>query len=134
SWASCRLIRKGMLGNMQGPHPGATMYPLDSSHIDKSLPISVNRQLRGLLELLLSNGGLPPGSRLPSVRELAEKLGIAVMTVNQVYRQLADSGQIEIRRGLGAFTPRPEPEQPARPDLADLRARIDAVLQCAERE
>ncbi len=110
------------------------MYPLDSSHIDKSLPIPVNRQLRGLLELLLSNGGLPPGSRLPSVRELAEQLGIAVMTVNQVYRQLADSGLIEIRRGLGAFTPRPEPEQPARPDLADLRARIDALLQCAERE
>ena len=83
---------------------GIGVFQLDSSYIDKSLPIPVGTQLRGLLVNMIAHGGLPPGSRLPSVRELASDLGVAIMNVSQVYQQLSSLGLIEIRRGLGAFT------------------------------
>lgn len=79
------------------------MFEIQASHIDKTLPIPVGTQLRGLLVSLISHGAIEPGSRLPSVRDLSAELGLAVVTVNQVYQQLSESGLIEIRRGLGAF-------------------------------
>jgi DNA-binding transcriptional regulator YhcF (GntR family) len=79
---------------------------IDPSAIDKSLPVPVGAQLYGLLSYALSFDDLPQGARLPSVRELAGRLGIAPMTVAQVYQQLRDAGMVDIRPGLGAFTAR----------------------------
>lgn len=79
------------------------MFSLDASSIDKSLPVPVGTQLHGLLTYMLSFGNVPNGTKLPSVRQLAADLGIAPMTVAQVYKQLRDAGLVEMRHGLGAF-------------------------------
>lgn len=40
---------------------------------------------------------MPPGTKLPPVRRLAEDLGIAANTVAKAYRQLETEGHIETR-------------------------------------
>lgn len=50
-------------------------------------------------------GVVEPGARLPSERELAERLGVSRVTVREAVRSLADAGYVESRRGRygGAF-------------------------------
>lgn len=47
------------------------------------------------------------GDRLPSERALAERLGVARMTLRRAMDTLADQGRIERRRGSGAYVTRP---------------------------
>lgn len=46
---------------------------------------------------------LPTGTKLPTVRALAEQLGLAVNTVAKAYRELEDAGVIETRGRNGSF-------------------------------
>jgi DNA-binding transcriptional regulator YhcF (GntR family) len=46
---------------------------------------------------------LAAGARLPTVRELAARLGVAVNTVARTYRELETSGMVETRGRLGTF-------------------------------
>jgi DNA-binding transcriptional regulator YhcF (GntR family) len=71
--------------------------------LDRSLPVPLGVQLRGLIEFGIALGELPTGQRLPSVRELAERAGIAHMTVATVYRELREAGLIEAKPGAGTF-------------------------------
>jgi DNA-binding transcriptional regulator YhcF (GntR family) len=71
--------------------------------LDRSLPVPLGLQLRGLIEFGIALGELPTGQRLPSVRELAERAGIAHMTVATVYRELREAGLIEAKPGAGTF-------------------------------
>ena len=65
--------------------------------LDRSLPVPLGLQLRGLVEYGIACGEFRPGDRLPSVRDLAEEVGVAPMTVSQVYRDLKAAGLIEGR-------------------------------------
>ena len=97
--------------------------------IDPSLPLPLGAQLRGLIEYGIACGDLPPGTRLPSVRSLADELDIATMTVSQVFKDLQDAELIESRTGRGTYvrlsiTP---PQSPAS-DYSDVRNRIDTLV------
>jgi DNA-binding transcriptional regulator YhcF (GntR family) len=74
-----------------------------ASALDRSLPVPLGTQLRGLIEFGIALGELPTGQRLPSVRELAERAGIAHMTVATVYRELRQAGLIEAKPGAGTY-------------------------------
>ncbi len=52
---------------------------------------------------LASCGGLAPGDQLPSVRALAQELGINPNTVQKSYRILEQQGVIETIPGKGSF-------------------------------
>ncbi|UQA96294.1 GntR family transcriptional regulator [Streptomyces halobius] len=49
------------------------------------------------------DGGLPVGYKLPTVRGLAEELGLAANTVAKAYRALETDGVIETRGRHGSF-------------------------------
>jgi DNA-binding transcriptional regulator YhcF (GntR family) len=49
----------------------------------------------------VSDGELPPGTKLPTVRALAETLGIAPNTVARAYRELEHSGVVSTRGRAG---------------------------------
>lgn len=53
----------------------------------------------------MADGQLPPGSRLPSERELAQRLKTSRVSVREAYRSLEETGLILVRRGAegGAF-------------------------------
>lgn len=100
--------------------------------VDRTLPVPLGVQLRGLIEYGVVNGDLMPGQRLPSVRELAESMDLAPMTVAQVYRALRDTGLLETRAGDGTFIAARESSAQAYAavgsPLPDLQRRFDAVV------
>lgn len=59
------------------------------------------------------DGALQPGSRLPTVRELAGQLGVAVNTVARAYRELESAAIIETRGRFGTFIARYDPTDAA---------------------
>ncbi|WP_203579233.1 GntR family transcriptional regulator [Microbacterium hibisci] len=71
--------------------------------IDPSSPVPPFEQLRAGLIDAVASGELAPGSRLPTVRRLAEDLGIAPGTVARAYRELEAAGIIETRGRNGTF-------------------------------
>ncbi|MGW0735753.1 GntR family transcriptional regulator [Streptomyces sp. NPDC002851] len=60
-------------------------------------------QLRSQLSEQARSGALPVGYRLPTVRGLAEELGLAANTVAKAYRALEADGVIETRGRNGTF-------------------------------
>jgi DNA-binding transcriptional regulator YhcF (GntR family) len=60
-------------------------------------------QLRVQLIGEVQSGELAAGTRLPTVRKLAEDLGIAPNTVARAYRELEADGFIETRGRNGSF-------------------------------
>jgi DNA-binding transcriptional regulator YhcF (GntR family) len=100
--------------------------------VDRDLPVPLGVQLRGLIEYGIACGELMPGARLPSVRELADDLGVAPMTVSQAYRELKDGGLIEARSGLGTFvTENGGPAASLDPRLVALQRRLDGAIEDA---
>ena len=66
-------------------------------------------QLRNQIIEAIRAGTLPPGARLPTVRELAGELGLAVNTVARAYRELEIAGIVETRGRFGTFVARADP-------------------------
>jgi DNA-binding transcriptional regulator YhcF (GntR family) len=54
-------------------------------------------QLRTQISAQVASGALPPGTKLPTVRALAETLGIAPNTVARAYRELEHTGVVSTR-------------------------------------
>jgi DNA-binding transcriptional regulator YhcF (GntR family) len=86
--------------------------------IDLASPLPASEQIvRGLRATLLA-GHFRTGDQLPSVRQLAVDLGVHHNTVAGAYRQLAEEGWLELRRGRGATVierpaPAPTPQAEA---------------------
>lgn len=71
--------------------------------IQKDTHISLHQQLVTQISMYIASGVLKPGSKLPSIRYLAQKLDIHHNTCLSAYRELEASGLIEIRHGSGAW-------------------------------
>jgi DNA-binding transcriptional regulator YhcF (GntR family) len=100
--------------------------------VDRDLPVPLRAQLQGLIEYGIACGELAPGEMLPSVRDLAERAGVAPMTVSQVYGDLKKAGLIETRPGAGSFVSgRGRERLASRPEAAELHRRIDALIGAA---
>jgi DNA-binding transcriptional regulator YhcF (GntR family) len=70
-------------------------------------------QLRTQIIAGVRDGRLPPGTRLPTVRELAGQLNMAVNTVARAYRELEAAGVLETRGRFGTFVARVDPADAA---------------------
>ncbi|MER6347444.1 GntR family transcriptional regulator [Streptomyces sp. NPDC001595] len=71
-------------------------------HIDESA-VPPYEQVRAQISARARSGELPVGYRLPTVRGLAESLGLAANTVAKAYRALETDGVIETRGRNGTF-------------------------------
>lgn len=99
-------------------------------NIDPDLPVPLGIQLRGVIEYGIACGQLPPGLRLPPVRAMAQRLGIAPMTVSQVYKELKAAGLLETKPGHGTFISASVPAQ-VRPQILELQRRVDQLVDDA---
>ena len=79
----------------------------DGAALPARLPRGVpkGQALRAILEDLLAT--LPPGSALPSERELAERYGLARMTVRGEIERLTAEGSVYRLHGRGTFVAEP---------------------------
>jgi DNA-binding transcriptional regulator YhcF (GntR family) len=62
--------------------------------IDARSAVPPYEQLREQVTALVLGGGLAPGDRLPSIRQLANDLGLAGGTVARAYRELEADGVV----------------------------------------
>jgi DNA-binding transcriptional regulator YhcF (GntR family) len=71
--------------------------------IDPGSPTPPYEQLRVRFMSEVRSGALAAGTRIPTVRKLAEDLGLAPNTVARAYRELEADGFIETRGRNGSF-------------------------------
>jgi GntR family transcriptional regulator len=69
--------------------------------VDTTSPVPPYEQIRAQVATMITVGVLSPGDRLPTVRQLAADLGLAVNTVARAYRELEATGLVvgRVRRG-----------------------------------
>jgi DNA-binding transcriptional regulator YhcF (GntR family) len=88
---------------------------------------TIKEQLISQLLLAIFSGRFTPGERLPSVRQLARRLGIHANTISAVYQELAARGWVEQRPGSGVYV---RPQLPP-PTLDSLIERFLAEASAA---
>jgi GntR family transcriptional repressor for pyruvate dehydrogenase complex len=71
----------------------------------------VREQVIAELTRLLEEGAFQPGERIPTERELSERLGVSRGTVREAVQFLQALGLVEIRHGSGTFRAMP-PKEP----------------------
>ena len=86
-------------------------------------------QIEQVVEARIRSGQYAEGAQLPTVRELAEQMGVNKNTVVRAYQALERKGYLELTRGRGAFVRQREPLSGA----VDSRwlARLDQLLNDA---
>lgn len=72
---------------------------------DSRLPLY--SALASRVRLLISDGRLPVGARLPAERDLAAALGLSRVTVSSAYARLREDGWATARQGAGTWTALP---------------------------
>jgi DNA-binding transcriptional MocR family regulator len=71
--------------------------------IPKSSTTAIYRAIADALENDVSEGTLREGSRLPTHRELADRLGVTPLTITRAYKEAARRGLIDSTVGRGTF-------------------------------
>ncbi len=71
--------------------------------IDVHSTVPVYTQIEKQVQFAIAAGRLRSEDRLPSVRELSERLGINPNTVAKAYRDLQLMGWVSARRNMGIF-------------------------------
>ena len=66
-------------------------------------PVPMYAQMRDLLKERIASGGLPPGARVPSERELCEEFGVSKHTVIRALTELVAMGLVRREQGRGTF-------------------------------
>lgn len=102
--------------------------------VDFSSNTPVYQQIAGGVRALVAKGGLADGAELPSVRELAARVGVNLNTVARAYRTLADEGLLDLRHGSRARVksgrvPEVQPTEGLERQVHDVASRL--VLQGA---
>ncbi|MBP6749873.1 MAG: GntR family transcriptional regulator [Xanthomonadaceae bacterium] len=99
-------------------------------HIQPQSPEPIYRQIGDQVRRLAVSGSLPPGTVLPSVREVAATYAINPMTVSKAYSQLEAEGVLERLRGKGMAIA----EQSGQGDAAERWRLIEPALDAVARQ
>lgn len=71
-------------------------------HIQKGTSVSLHQQIVTQISMQIVSGVLRPGTKLPSIRALAKKLGVHHNTCLSAYKELETGHLIELKHGSGA--------------------------------
>ena len=102
--------------------------------MDPNSPTALFDQLRAAVIDAVRDGELLAGSRLPTVRELAGDLGLAVNTVARAYRELESAGVVETRGRQGTFVAARNPTEAAMAAAARSYADTARALGLGKRQ
>lgn len=109
-----------------GPPASPVVFRLD---LNSGIPTYL--QLVQQVEHAMRLGYLPPGSRLPRVRDVVASLAINPNTVLKAYKELETKGLTEGRPGQGTFITATL-SQAALPELTQLRRSLLAWVAAAD--
>ena len=94
--------------------------------VDAEAGVPPYEQIRVQVRDAVRSGSLAAGAKLPTVRRLADDLGLAVNTVARAYRELEGDGIIETRGRNGSFV-RAQGDSTERAAQEAARAYADTV-------
>ena len=77
-------------------------------HLDHHSGEPIYRQIVEAIKFEVARGKLNEGDRLPSIRELANSLGINMRTVVKAYEELCHAGLAVMQQGRGVFITAPQ--------------------------
>lgn len=69
-------------------------------------------QVREAIAAEIRSGAIPPGARLQSERDLADRMGVSRVTIRRALDALAEDGLVEATRGSGRFVSNPALAEP----------------------
>lgn len=101
--------------------------------LSKGSGVPLREQLTAQIKLAILSQDLRPGQKLPSTREIARRFKIHSNTVSAAYRELSESGWVDMRAGSGIYVRRFKPENAIEAQL-DLDNLIVEFLQVARRK
>ena len=90
-------------------------------------PRPIYEQVIDAFRRLIVTGTLEPGSKIPSVRELASQLAINPNTIQRAYRELESAGYIYSLPGKGSFV-----NEKREPDAARLKQLTNTFRELTE--
>ena len=96
--------------------------------IDEKDSRPIYLQIIGQIKEQIGKGTLQPGDELPSVRELAESLGVNMHTVRSAYLKLRDQGIVNLRLGRRAKIVRLKTPAQAAEAKADITVRLSELI------
>jgi GntR family transcriptional regulator len=96
--------------------------------IDKDDARPLYLQIVIQLKEQIRKGTLKQGDELPSVRELAESLGINMHTVRSAYIKLREQGIINLALGRRATIARMKQPENKRTTEAEITARLEEIM------
>lgn len=70
--------------------------------LSQSDPRALYLQVIEQIQRRVAVGDLPPGTELPSIRQLAADLSVSVITIKRAYLELEREGTITTRQGKGS--------------------------------
>src|SRR5512142_866515 len=79
------------------------------------------QELAERLAELIRHGTYPPGTRIPSVRQMSQQQNVSISTVLQAYSLLERQGLIEARPQSGYYTCAPVEERLPEPEISSPR-------------
>ena len=85
-------------------------------------------QIIGQIKEQVSNGTLREGEELPSVREVADSLGVNMHTVRSAYLKLRDQGIINLHLGRRAKIARRQTPVRNTDAEEDIKARLKEIV------
>ncbi|HEV7762343.1 MAG TPA: GntR family transcriptional regulator [Acidimicrobiales bacterium] len=88
--------------------------------VDPGSAVPPFEQIRAQIAGLVTGGALPPGTRLPPIRQLAGDLGLAPGTVARAYRELEQTGLVASRGRHGTRVTEPAERTAVMPSAAHL--------------
>jgi DNA-binding transcriptional MocR family regulator len=97
-------------------------------HLVPQADATLVAQLTDDLSRRIEHQGLRPGTRLPSIRQMAEQAGVSRFTVVEAYDRLVAQGLVTSRRGAGFFVQArrmPSTGQPAKTAKLAAPAQLD---------
>lgn len=83
--------------------------------VDRTSTEPVYLQLRNTISGWIRSGGLQPGDRLPSIRQMADTAQVNKLTVVEAYSVLEAEGLVQARPGAGFYITQPAQRSPKRP-------------------
>lgn len=99
--------------------------PLAFISVDSTDKTAPYQQVRQQILTAISKGKLKAGTKLPSVRALAEQLGLAVNTAAKVYKELEAGGAVVTRGRHGTIVQATDDEGSIA--VADAASELAAV-------
>lgn len=97
--------------------------------IDTTSTVPPFEQLRAQIARLVSSHELAPGTRLPTVRQLGQDLGLAANTVARSYRELEADGVLVTAGRRGTFVSSTTLPEAAAAELASLAEGFAATAR-----